>query len=55
MKILNYIGARLLEPSTWLAVAIGCSAVAHALQSNATLLAALLAGLGAMALPERKV
>ena len=45
---------RLKEPSTWAGLSVGALAVAHSLQSHATLGAALIAGAVAVLLPEKK-
>lgn len=44
---------RLKEPSTWGAIALGAGAVAHSLQSNVGLGAAILAGIAAVFIPEK--
>jgi hypothetical protein len=52
MKVLNWIWARLQEPSTWAGIGLAASAMSMSLQSNSSLAVAVLAGITAVALPE---
>ncbi len=53
-KVWSWLVARLSEGSTWAGIAAFAAAVAHALQSNASLGAAVLAGAVAFVIPDKK-
>lgn len=43
-QVLDWLKARLSEPSTWAGIGIGATAIGVALQSNSSLVGALIAG-----------
>jgi hypothetical protein len=54
MKVLNWVLARLDEPSTWAGIGVAAAAVGVALQSGASLWVAVLAGVAAAVKSEAK-
>jgi hypothetical protein len=50
--VLNWVVARLKEPSTWAGIALVAGAIGGALHGHTDQLASIVAGLLAMAIPE---
>jgi hypothetical protein len=53
-SIISWVVARATEPSTWAGIAVGATAISHALSGDTASLGVVLASLAAMVLPEAK-